>query len=187
MAIFRISSYKMVAYGTGAISDDSEDIDAKADPKRKSKEKIGGRPNKRKRRQKLEVHFCETNTEAAAASVAAAAAAAAERQKDLEEVKGYQEKLEERVSFLEATLLSASSRQIGVEVEAEFIKSETNHEKEMGESVKRMKKSQDNEIVNDSELEDLLLGFKPGENEEDSLEIADEDVVKLLAEDDPLP
>ena len=182
MAIFRISSYKMVAYGTGAISDDSEDIDAKADPKRKSKEKIRGRPNKRKRRQKQEVHFCETNTEAVAA-----AAAVAERQKDLEEVKGYQEKLEERVSFLEATLLSASSRQIGVEVEAELIKSETNHEKELGESVKRMKKSQDNKIVNDSELEDILLGFKPGENEEDSLEIADEDVIKLLAEDDPLP
>ena len=182
MAIFRISSYKMVAYGTGAISDDSVDIDVKADPKRKSKEKIRGRPNKRKRRQKQEVHFCETNTEAVAA-----AAAVAERQKDLEEVKGYQEKLEERVSFLEATLLSASSRQIGVEVEVEFIKSETNIEKEMGESVKRMKKSQDNKIVNDSELEDILLGFKPGENEEDSLEIADEDVVKLLAEDDPLP
>ena len=33
----------------------------------------------------------------------------------MEEVKGYQEKLEERVRHLEAALLSACSRQIGIE------------------------------------------------------------------------
>ena len=303
VAIFRISNHKMVAYGLGAISDDSEDIDAAAaEPKRKSEEKIcvrssssNRRPNKRKRRQQRKGQFCEGDR-----------GAAAEKQKVLEEVKSYQEKLEERVSHLEATLLLVTSRQIGVEdvevshkeratLEKEMLQRERRgkgvetrgmganaeqeedtpdraaeqeanadraeqegdtaagqqevdadraaerqnirksnqmpHSAEINQDQERSKmmkydpsvrKSRDEDTVKDSELEgdqfetnqekksvkkshdddndndddndddnveeseleDLLLDFKPGEEEEDVLEIADDDVTKLLEEDD---
>ena len=62
--------------------------------------------------------------------------------------------------------------------ELEGDKFETNQENES------MKKNHDDDNAKDSELEDLLLGFKPGEKEEDVLEIADDDVTKLLEEDD---
>ena len=231
VVIFRISSYKMVAYGLGAISDDSEDIDV-ADPKMESKKICvrSRRPNKRKRRQCRKKQFCEADTEAAAA---------AERQKELEKVKGYQAKLEERVSNLEATILLATSRQMEVEEETVLLRqrstlqreelhlartgegleecgvrvnarehiqprvttancrisnqmpysAENNQAKEKEDILKDgpfFKKSQDDNIARESELEDFLLGFKPGEKEEYVLEIADEEVTKLLEEEDQL-
>ena len=231
VVIFRISSYKMVAYGLGAISDDSEDIDV-ADPKMESKKICvrSRRPNKRRRRQCQKEQFCEADTEAAAA---------AERQKELEKVKGYQAKLEERVSNLEATILLATSRQMEVEEETVLLRqrstlqreelhlartgegleecgvrvnarehiqprvttancrisnqmpysAENNQAKEKEDILKDgpfFKKSQDDNIARESELEDFLLGFKPGEKEEYVLEIADEEVTKLLEEEDQL-
>ena len=237
VVIFRISSYKMVAYGLGAISDDSEDIDV-ADPKMESKKICvrSRRPNKRKRRQCQKEQFCEADTEAAAAAVAAAAAAAAERQNELEKVKGYQAKLEERVSNLEATILLATSKQMEIEEETVLLRqrstlqreelhlartgegleecgvrvnarehiqprvttancrisnqmpysAENNQAKEKEDILEILKKSQDDNIARESELEDFLLGFKPGEKEEYVLEIADEEVTKLLEEEDQL-
>ena len=233
----------MVAYGLGAISDDSEDIDV-ADPKMESKKICvrSRRPNKRRRRQCQKEQFCEADTEAAAAvaeAATAAAAAASERQNELEKVKGYQAKLEERVSNLEATILLATSKQMEIEEETVLLRqrstlqreelhlartgegleecgvrvnarehiqprvttancrisnqmpysAENNQAKEKEDILKDgpfFKKSQDDNIARESELEDFLLGFKPGEKEEYVLEIADEEVTKLLEEEDQL-
>ena len=197
----------MVAYGVHAISDDNDE-DFEAEPKKKPKICVGG-AIKRKRRRRRKPKFCKADAETATAK----------RQKEVEEVKAYQEKLEERVSSLEATLLMASAWQRGVELkerERASVQGKVSQLEKTNEGVvekllqvnvqqhlrarvetgrrsptsiphndagiKRIKNGSSGD-EKESELEDLLLNFEPGEIEEDILEMADEDVSKLLDED----
>ena len=198
----------MVAYGVHAISDDNDE-DFEAEPKKKPKICVGG-AIKRKRRRHGKPKVCKAETETATAK----------RQKEVEEVKAYQEKLEERVSSLEATLLMASAWQRGVELKererasvrgkvSQFEKTnegvvekflQVNVQQHLSARVETGRRRSPTSIPHndagikrikngsrgdekESELEDLLLNFEPGEIEEDILEMADEDVSKLLDED----
>ena len=203
----------MVAYGVHAISDDNDE-DFEAEPKKKPKICVGG-AIKRKRRRHGKPKVCKAETETATAK----------RQKEVEEVKAYQEKLEERVSSLEATLLMARSAwQRGVEMkerERASVRGKVSQFEKTNEGVvekflqvnvqqhlsarvetgrrrsptsiphndagiKRIKNASPGD-EKESELEDLLLNFEPGEIEEDILEMADEDVSKLLDEENTFP
>ena len=174
----------MVSYGCNAISDDEND-QGKTEIKRNLKGRGNHkRQNKRKRRCNL-----EPNRDAY------------ETQKEVEKLKAYQEKLELRICQLEA----ARSGQIGdslgegdLEVEAktrQYTKSEVvaghtevknrnpkcagaNDNKVMEES--SLKRSLCDLIVGESEKDDLLLAFQPGDDDEEVLEMRDEDVAKLL-------
>ena len=170
----------MVSYGCNAISDD-ENGQGKTEIQRNLKGRGNHkRLNKRKRRRNLEPNRDTYET-----------------QKEVEKLKAYQEILELRIRRLEA----ARSGQIGEgdqEVEAktrQYTKSEVlaghtevknrnpkcagaDESKVMEES--SLKRSLCDIFVGESEKDDLLLAFQPGDDDEEVLEMRDEDVAKLL-------